>query len=37
MVVLTIALVHAERLVRQPARVRETADGRPLRHGEQTT
>ena len=37
MVVLTIALVHAQRLVRQPMHVREAADDRPLRHGEQTT
>jgi len=37
MVVLTIALVHAQRLVRQPARVRATAGDRSLRHGEQTT
>jgi cytochrome c oxidase assembly protein subunit 15 len=37
MVVLTIALVHAQRLVRQPVRVREAAGDRPLRHGEQTT
>jgi heme a synthase len=37
MVVLTIALVHAQRLVRQPARVRVTAGEPPLRHGEQTT
>src|SRR5262245_1440256 len=36
-VVLTIALVHAQRLARQPARIRETASDRPLRHGEQTT
>jgi heme a synthase len=37
MVVLAIALVHAQRLVRQPARVRVTAGDPPLRHGEQTT
>ena len=37
MVVLTIALVHAQRLVRQPARVRVTAGEPPFRHGEQTT
>ena len=36
-VILTIALVHAQRLVRQPMHVREAADDRPLRHGEQTT
>jgi len=37
MVVLTIALVHAQRLVRQPARVRAMVGDRSLRHGEQTT
>jgi cytochrome c oxidase assembly protein subunit 15 len=37
MVVLAIALVHAQRLVRQPARAGAMAGEPPLRHGEQTT
>src|SRR5262249_50606136 len=37
MVVLTIALVHAQRLVRRPAHGRETRRAGPLRRGEQTT
>jgi cytochrome c oxidase assembly protein subunit 15 len=37
MVALAIALVHAQRLVRQPARAGAMAGEPPLRHGEQTT
>ena len=37
LVVLAIALVHAERLARVPARVSEATADTPMRHGEQAT
>jgi hypothetical protein len=37
MVVLAIAVVHAERLERRPARVSAAAPGTAMRHGEQAT
>ena len=37
MVVLTVAVVHAERLERRPARIGEAAGDTAMRHGEQAT